>query len=97
MYAKLIDGELVLAPRKIERQIDGEDYITYNPTDEMLADAGWLTVVETPVPGDAPAGYHYEPTYTEEGGEIIQGWTLVEDPDDIDAEEALEIILGGAT
>lgn len=96
MRAKIIDGVFTPAPRKIEREIDGEDYITYNPTDEMLAEQGWLLVVETDPPGDAPEGYHYEPTYTEEGGEIVQGWELVQDPDDISDSEALEIIMGGA-
>lgn len=96
MRAKLIDGVLVYAPRKIKREIDGRTYVTYNPTDEMLAEQGWLLVVETPVPGDAPEGYHYEPTYTEEGGEIVQGWVLVQDPDDISDSEALDIIMGGA-
>lgn len=96
MRAKLIDGQLVDAPRKIKREIDSGEYVTYNPTDEMLAEAGWLTVVETDPPGDAPEGYHYEPTYTEEGGEIVQGWVLVQDPDDISDSEALEIIMGGA-
>ena len=95
MYAKLIDGELVLAPRKINREIDGEPYVTYNPTDEMLAAQGWLPLIETDPPDDPPEGYHYEPSYTEESGEIVQGWELVEDPPDIPAEEALEIILGG--
>ena len=96
MRAKLIDGQIVFAPRKIQREIDGETYITYNPTDEMLAEQGWLPVIETDPP-EAPEGYHYEPTYTEEDGEIVQGWVLVEDPDDISDSEALEIILGGAT
>ena len=77
MYAKLIDGELTPAPRKIQRVIDGEQYITYNPTGEMLEEQGWLPVVETPMP-EAPEGYHYEPTYTEDGGEIVQSWELVE-------------------
>ena len=36
-YAKLIDGALVYAPRKIQREIDGKQYTTYNPTGEMLA------------------------------------------------------------
>ena len=83
MRAKIIDGVFTPAPRKIEREIDGEQYITYNPTDEMLAEQGWLNVVETPVPGDAPEGYHYEPTYTEwqteTGREIRQDWMLVQD------------------
>lgn len=96
MRAKLIDDQLIYAPRKIKREIDGETYITYNPTDEMLAEQGWLTVVETDPPGDAPEGYHYEATYTEEGGEIVQGWVLVQDPDDISDSDALEIIMGGA-
>ena len=95
MRAKLIDGELILAPRKINREIDGEQYTTYNPTDEMLAEQGWLPVVETDPPGDAPEGCHYEPTYAEEGGEIVQGWELAEDPPGISDSEALEIILGG--
>ena len=99
MRAKIIDGELILAPRKINREIDGEQYTTYNPTDEMLAEQGWLPVVETDPPDDPPEGYHYEPTYTEVDDEIVQGWELVEDPDpgedEISAEEALQIILGG--
>lgn len=100
MRAKIIDGVLVYAPRKIKREIDGGTYVTYNPTDEMLAEQGWLIVVETPIPGDAPEGYHYEPTYTEwqteTGREILQEWMLVQDPDDISDSEALEIIMGGA-
>jgi hypothetical protein len=95
MRAKLIDGVLVYAPRKIKREIDGRTYVTYNPTDEMLAKAGWLPVIETDPP-EAPEGYHYEPTYTEEDGKIVQGWVLVKDPDDISDSEALEIIMGGA-
>ena len=98
MRAKIIDGEIVFAPRKIRREIDGEQYTTYNPTDEMLAEQGWLNVVETETP-EAPSGHHYEPTYIEESSEIVQGWELVEDPDpgedEISAEEALQIILGG--
>lgn len=94
MRAKIIEGEIVFAPRKIRREIDGEQYITYNPTDEMLAEQGWLAVVETDPP-EAPEGWHCEPTYTEEGGEIVQGWALVKDPDDISDSEALEIIMGG--
>lgn len=94
MRAKIIDGQIVFAPRKINRTIDGQEYTTYNPTDEMLAEQGWLVVIETPVPGDAPEGYHYEATYTEWPNEIHQDWVLVEDGD-ISGEEALNIILGG--
>ena len=98
MRAKIIDGVFTPAPRKIERQIDGADYITYNPTDEMLAEQGWLPVIFTDPP-EAPEGYHYEPYYTEQitetGTVIYQEWELVKDPDDISDSEALEIIMGG--
>lgn len=94
-HAKLIDGALVCAPRKLPTEIDGEPYVVYNPPDELLEAQGWLPVVYTDPP-EAPEGWHCEPTYTEEGGEIVQGWVLVEDPDDISDSEALEIILGGA-
>ena len=102
MRAKLIDGALVYAPRKIQTEIDGESYITYNPTDEQLAAQNWLPVVYTEPPDDPPEGSHYESSFSEEEDQIIQEWTLVEDPpepdpdeEEIDAAEALGIILGG--
>ena len=94
MYAKLIDGALVKAPRKMNIEIDGELYTVYNPTAEMLTADGWLPVVLTDKP-EAPEGYHYESTYTEVNDEIMQGWALVEDPPDISDSEALDIIVGG--
>lgn len=97
MRAKLIDGALVYAPRKIQTEIDGEMYTVYNPPDELLAEQGWLPVVETPMPDDAPDGYHYEPTYaewqTETGREILQEWELVETEYSI--ADAAEILFGG--
>lgn len=93
MRAKIIDGVFTPAPRKIRREIDGENYITYNPTDEMLAEAGWLNVHFTDPPGDAPEGYHYEPTYTEESGEIVQGWELAET--EYTDSEVFDILFGG--
>lgn len=103
-YAKLIDGQLQYAPRKLEIEmtfeIDGEPvtdlYTVYNPTAEQYASHGWLPVRYTE-PEEAPEGYHYEASYTEDGGEIVQEWTLVEDEvsDEISADEALEIIMGG--
>lgn len=97
-YAKLIDGALVYAPRKITREIEGEQYTTFNPTGEMLAEQDWLPLVYTDKPNNVTEGYHYEVTYTEQNGEIVQGWELVEDPeisDEISDAEALTIILGG--
>lgn len=96
-YAKIIDGQIVFAPRKINRIIDGQEFTTYNPTDEMLAEQGWLLVIETDPPGDAPEGYHYEPTYTEwqteTGREILQEWELVET--EYSEADAYEILFGG--
>ena len=83
MYAKIIDGVFTPAPKKIKRIIDGVEYAVINPTDEMLADAGWMPVNYTVIPDDAPEGWHYEPTYTEwqteTGQEILQEWMLVQD------------------
>lgn len=93
-YAKLIGGALIYAPRKLATEIDGESYMVYNPPDELLEEQGWLPVVYTNPP-EAPEGYNYEPTYTEDDGEIVQGWVLVEDSDDISDSEALDIIMGG--
>ena len=95
-YAKLIDGALVYAPRKIQTEIDGERYTVYNPPDELLAEQGWLPVVFTDMPDVAPEGYVYAPGWEQAGDEIVQGWELVEAPDDVSDAEALEIILGGA-
>ena len=92
-YAKLIDGDLVIAPRKIKAEIDGEWYNVFNPPAELLEADGWLPVIETEMPGDAPEGYHYEATYTEESGEIVQGWELVEN--EYSDAEAFDMIFGG--
>ena len=98
-YAKLIDGALVYAPRKIQTVIDGKPYNTYNPKDEQLAAQGWLTVRYTDPPDDAPEGYHYEDSFAEGDGEIVQEWTLVEDPDpaeeEVSPDEAMEYLFGG--
>lgn len=93
MYAKLINGALVFAPRKMNTTIDGEPYVVYNPPAELLEEQGWLPVVYTDMPGDAPEGYHYEPTYTEESGEIVQEWELVET--DYSDAEAFNMLFGG--
>lgn len=87
MYAKIIDGAIVYAPRKINRIIDGQEYTAFNPTNEMLAEQGWLPVGYTNPSNDAPEGYHYEATYTEWPNEIHQDWVLV--PDEITEEAAL--------
>ena len=91
MYAKLIDGTLQPAPKKLP----GDGVIVYNPPAEMYLEHGWKPVQFTDPP-EAPEGYYYESGWEEQTDGIVQTWTLVELPDDIDEAEAYAIIFGGA-
>ena len=90
MYGKLIDGNLILAPRKLTV---GE-YTVYNPTPEMLIAEGYKPVVYTDPPETQP-GYIAVPGWTENALEIAQVWTVEPEPDDVDADRAMEILFGG--
>ena len=70
-YAKLIDGAIVYAPRKLPV---GE-YVVYNPTPEMLTGAGYKPVRYTDPPEVEP-GYVAVPGWEETAGEIVQIWTV---------------------
>jgi UTP-glucose-1-phosphate uridylyltransferase len=72
------------------------DDVVYNPPGEIYLEQGWLPVRYTEPPA-AEDGWHYEERWAEDGGEIVQGWELVKDPDDISPDEAMKILLGGAT
>ena len=74
MYAKLENSTLVIAPRRII--LNGMQI--FNPTPDHLTQAGYKPVTETPMPDDAPDRQHYEPTYSDSGDTITQGWMLVE-------------------
>ena len=91
MYGKLIDGVLQIAPRKLP----GDGVIVYNPPAEMYLAAGYKPVTFTDPP-EAPSGYYYESGWEEQNEAIVQTWTLVPLPDDIDEAEAYDIIFGGA-
>ena len=91
MYAKLIDGALQIAPKKLP----GDGTIVYNPPAEMYAAQGWKPVQYTDPP-EAPSGYYYESGWEETAEAIVQTWTLTPLPDDIDEAEAYDIIFGGA-
>ena len=88
MYAKLINGALRIAPKKLI--ID--DTQVWNASAEQYLAQGWLPVVFTDAP-EAPSGYYYESGWEEEDNEIVQTWTLTELPEP-DADEALAILLG---
>ena len=88
-YAKLIDGELVLAPRKLRL----ETATVYNPTQEMLTEAGYKPVRYADPPETDP-GYIAVPGWEETDEEIVQIWTVKEEPDEIDEARAYRIIAG---
>ncbi len=89
-YAKLIDSNLIFAPRKLTVG----DAVVYNPTPEMLEEAGYKPVRYTDPPETEP-GYIAVPGWKEQAEAIVQTWTIEEAPDDIDAEEAMDILFGG--
>lgn len=89
-YGKLIDGELQFAPRKL----NGDGVVVYNPPAEMYLAAGYKPVEFTDAP-EAPEGYAYESSWEETAESIVQTWTLVPLPDEVDEAEAFDIIFGG--
>lgn len=91
MYGKLIDGYLQIAPRKL----NGDDVVVYNPPDEMYLAAGYKPVIFVDSP-EAPSGYYYESDWEEQTDAIVQIWTLMPLPNDIDEIEAYNIIFGDA-
>lgn len=90
-YGKLIDGNLTIAPRKLP----GDGVVVYNPPAEMYLAAGYKPVEFTDAP-EALEGFYYESAWEEQAESIVQTWTLVPLPDDIDDAEAFDIIFGGA-
>ena len=88
-YAKLIDGNLVLAPNPVT--IDGRRI--GNPPAETLLALGYLPVIYTEPPTVEP-GYVAVEGWTEEAGSIVQTWTVEEEPDEISEERAYRIIAG---
>ena len=89
MYGKLIDGELRGAPRPI--RTENGDVFTNDPA--LLLQYGYKPIILTEYPSD---GKSYVGSWTETESEIKQIWTAAEPPEDISADEALNIIIGGA-
>ena len=90
MYGKLIEGNLQIAPKKL----NGDGVVVYNPPAEMYLEQGWKPVEYTDPP-EAPSGYYYESGWEEQTDAIVQTWALTPLPDDIDEAEAYDIIFGG--
>ena len=89
MYGKLVNGELRGAPRPL-KTADG-DVFTNDPA--LLLQYGYKPIILTEYPSD---GKSYVGSWTETESEIKQIWTAAEPPEDISADEALNIITGGA-
>lgn len=92
-YAKVVNGALQYAPRKIKEG----DTTTYNPTAAMLAERGFKPIVDEERP-EVEEGYYLAPVYTETENSIIRSWAEVPDPyynnaSPEEIEEALEGIL----
>lgn len=91
MYGVISGKDIVIAPKSLI--IDGKE--VPNPTDEMYIKAGYKQAVFVDQP-TAPIGYLYESVWTDGGSNLLQTWSLVHLPDDIDDAEAFDIIFGGA-
>lgn len=82
-YAKLINNTPVYAQNPIlhnGRRIG-------NPPGEVYEAEGYKPVVYSDFPGEAPAGFQWVDTWSEEDGNIQQGWVLEQIP--ITEEDAL--------
>lgn len=92
MYAKLISGTLRSAPKKVT--YNGKTI--FNPPEEILLDMGYLPVTYTDIPTDAPHGQHYESSWSQTDTEIVQVWTLVDNPaepePELSADERIEAL-----
>lgn len=88
MYGRLIDGDLLLAPKKLTI---GEVQVWNAPTEEYIAQ-GWLPVTFVDCPA-APDGFFYVSAWQETDEEILQTWTLEEYQGE-DYAEAGRILMG---
>lgn len=59
------------------------DEIVENPSDTILAELGYLKLVETERPGN-----NYVPYYIENRGQALQCWELEPDPTELEAIDA---------
>lgn len=91
MYAKIENGAFIVAPRKLPV---GKT-IVYNPSEAQLLAAGYKPVVYTDMP-EVETGFYAESSWEDNGEAIVQTWTIIEEPADMDIpdDEAFNIIMG---
>lgn len=90
-YAKLINNTLSYAPNPILHA--GLWY--GNPPGSVYEAEGYKPVRYTDPPTEPTEGYQWIETWSETEDAILQGWELVPVPDDMSADEAMEILFGG--
>ena len=94
MYAKLQNGILKRAPKTVTWR----NCTVCNPGPEQLVELGYKPVRYTDMPENTETGKHYESSWEEAETEIVQTWTLTDDPEypesELSTDEALNIIMG---
>ncbi|MBE6606880.1 MAG: hypothetical protein E7635_07605 [Ruminococcaceae bacterium] len=85
MYAKLLNGILMVAPLNMicEIEVKGieKKYQVFNPTPEQYTNAGYLPVIETDYPENDESNFkYYEKVYTERDGIIYGEWAECDAP-----------------
>ncbi len=90
MYAKLINANLQIAPNPILH--NGLWY--GNPPGSVYEAEGYKPVVYADPPETEP-GLIAVPGWADDGESLRQIWTVVPEPDEVDADRAMEILFGG--
>lgn len=72
MLFKLVDGKLIKST-VVRHTIDGKDFVTTNPTEELLVGLGYkpLETVEKPAVGQ---NEYLTAVYTEQADKIVCSW-----------------------
>lgn len=86
MLAKLIDGALSYAPKKMH--VDGR--LVYNPPDDLLKEQGYKDVETSAAPQIATKTQRAMSSWADQGDKIVQSWTIA--PAQPDPQEALREI-----
>lgn len=84
MY-KLENGILAKAPKAVHHDIEGVEFITTNPTEELLRSLGYKTLVEQEKPEITQYQLITE-HFTETDDTITKGWEITEKPIILDEE-----------
>lgn len=87
MLAKIINGAISYAPRKII--VEGKTI--FNPDENLLKEQGYKELQTAEMPNDAPEKKLYVSSWTDEGETIQQVWTLVDAPPKSWEELAVEL------